>query len=166
MEDARNKAKHALSAVVQDDKLGHSVETAAFNSCIRTALQQHIPRYWDHSAFRKLYTSKIRTLVFNLRDPTNPELRQMVQDERLAPKPLVNLTPQQMHPQLWEEALHNRMVRDVEQDTSDTPEGIVQCKKCKSKKVQWQLKQCRSADEPATVYAWCVSCRTRFRFSS
>ena len=157
MDECRAQLRSLLSETVHNDKMGHSIEVSAFNACIRQALQKHVPRYWGNCDFRRMYTAKARSLIFNLNDANNPALLQKVVGGSITPKALANLTPQQMHPELWEEAIHKKMVRDVEADPSETPEGIVQCKKCGSKRVQWTQKQTRSAGD-FVVACLCYCC--------
>lgn len=166
MEDCRGKLQELLGEILQDRKTGITVEKNAFNACIAKALERKIQRYWENADFRRLYTAKARCLLFNLQDPHNPTLLNKVREGLITPKTLANLTPQDMHPELWEEAMHNKMIRDVEQDPTETPEGIVTCKKCGSRRVQWNLKQTRASDEGSTIFCVCVQCKNRFRFCS
>ena len=151
MDECRSKFRILLTDILSDpgnetsSMFANALEVSAFNACIRTAMYKRIPRYWENCDFRRLYTAKARSHIFNLKDPQNTALRQKVLNGTIPPKTLANLTSQQMNPELWEDSLHKKMIRDVEQDPTDTPEGIVQCKKCGSHRVQWQLKQCRSA---------------------
>lgn len=42
-------------------------------------------------------------------------------------------------------------------------EGVIQCRKCKSKRTFSFNKQTRSSDEAVTVFVRCVDCNTQFR---
>lgn len=42
-------------------------------------------------------------------------------------------------------------------------EGVIECKKCKSKRTFSFNKQTRSSDEAVTVFVRCVDCKTQFR---
>lgn len=44
----------------------------------------------------------------------------------------------------------------------DVEEGVVECKKCGSKKVMSVSVQTRAADEPMSTRAFCTSCRARW----
>ncbi len=165
MEETRSRAKQALSEVLDVPKLGHSVEVSAYNACIRAAEAQRIPRYWGNHTFRRMYSAKIRSLISNLGNRANPQLLQQATNGRIPPKALANLTPQQMFPDLWEDALHRRMVRDVEADPEEIPDSVISCKKCGSKKVVWMQRQVRSSDEPMTCFCQCTACRSRFRIN-
>lgn len=44
--------------------------------------------------------------------------------------------------------------------------GVVKCKKCGSDKTMSYSKQDRSADEPMSVYAQCMICKTKWRENS
>nr|QXT57838.1 transcription elongation factor TFIIS [Rhinella marina erythrocytic-like virus] len=41
-------------------------------------------------------------------------------------------------------------------------EGVIQCGKCKSKRVFTTSKQVRAADEPMTVFCYCVGCKSKW----
>lgn len=45
-------------------------------------------------------------------------------------------------------------------------EGIVQCKKCKSKRVFSHSKMCKSADEPMSVIAICCNCNLKWKIDT
>ena len=44
----------------------------------------------------------------------------------------------------------------------EVEEGILECKKCKSKKVFSFSKQVRSSDEPTTIFNECVKCKSKW----
>ena len=45
----------------------------------------------------------------------------------------------------------------------DDYEGILQCRKCKSKKTSYYQLQTRSADEPMTIFITCLNCGKHWR---
>lgn len=67
---------------------------------------------------------------------------------------------------------HNefKFIRDCFQEEDDfitnppiIEEGVISCKKCKSKRTFSFNKQTRSSDEQVTVFVRCVDCGTQFR---
>ena len=58
---------------------------------------------------------------------------------------------------------------EIEQDNFiikpfEIEEGVLQCK-CGSKRVYSYSKQSRSADEPMSTYAQCMSCKSKWVYS-
>jgi DNA-directed RNA polymerase subunit M/transcription elongation factor TFIIS len=49
-------------------------------------------------------------------------------------------------------------------DISERPDGILQCRKCKSYKTEYNEKMTRSADEPTTKFCYCHNCGNRWKF--
>ena len=47
----------------------------------------------------------------------------------------------------------------------EVEEGALECKKCGSKKTFSYSKQVRSADEPMTTFAQCISCKAKWTYS-
>lgn len=172
MEETRVRARTALSQVLaaappqRSRPCWEAVEVSVYNACIRNAEALCIPRCWGNDSFRRMYNAKIRTLLYNLHNPANPTLLRQAETGHLPPRTLATLTPQQMFPDLWEEALHKRLLRDVDTTPGDVPDGLVTCKKCGSRKVVWGTRQTRSSDEASTVFASCTQCKFRFRFSA
>lgn len=41
-------------------------------------------------------------------------------------------------------------------------EGVMQCGKCKSKRIVTTGKQVRAADEPMTTFCFCVNCKSKW----
>lgn len=64
----------------------------------------------------------------------------------------------------WDHQTYEKLMnKEREYDTyiqtpSEVEEGVLQCKKCKSKKVMSFQVQARSADEPMTTVAKCSQC--------
>lgn len=46
----------------------------------------------------------------------------------------------------------------------EVEEGVLECSKCKSKRVFSYTKQCRGSDEPMTTFATCVSCSAQWKY--
>lgn len=44
----------------------------------------------------------------------------------------------------------------------DVAEGVIQCNKCGCTKVYKMTKQTRSADEPVSLFAFCIKCRRKW----
>ena len=167
--DPRSKARQLLiDAVDGDEILGHNLEVAIYNHIIKQASENCMSRYRENKAFRSSYTAKVRSMRFNLTNPRNPSLKRWVLQGRIAATDLVKMTAQELDPEHWVEAILEaqhmqamRMVDDLKAE--EVHDGLIQCNKCKSRRVTYYEMQTRSADEPMTVYAHCLNCKRRWK---
>lgn len=143
-----------------------NLETKAYNYAIQTAMDAGIARYWENVRFRSLYARKIRSLVWNLKNPKNPMLLQKVMDERISLDRLVRMTAIELFPENWEKELAAVAAKHLRRElaSEDVHDGVFQCKKCKSWKTVYYQMQTRSADEPMTTFVTCANCHTNWKF--
>ena len=107
------------------------------------------------------YEDRIRHSAFNLMN--NPGVGLAVvnmSDEILAEDTLVGRIQKET------EIRHERfqaMLQDKYDAINDQNfTAIVRCRRCGSEDVTWEEKQTRSADEGATIFVTCVTCRNRW----
>ena len=140
---------------------GH-LELVTWNWAVSACRRDEIPLYWAEPRFRYRYTTRALSLELNLKNPKNPVLKQRVLSGELGVKKLVNLTHQEMFPELWEQAYQKVAVRQLRREAPnaaiDAPDGAYTCGKCKSKKTVYTQVQIRSADEPMTIFCTCLQC--------
>jgi transcription elongation factor S-II len=89
-----------------------------------------------------------------------------VRSRQVSVKTFVNMTPMEMFPELYEaiyEQLASRELRKMAISHHDAPDGAYTCRACKSKKTQYYMMQCRSADEPADIFVSCLKCNKRWK---
>jgi len=163
MVDVRTRMKDELSEVVQVQELVIDIERCLFNWVIARADAKEIPKYWQCKEFRMLYKEKMRSILFNLKNPKNPRLLQSVLEGLTTPERLLEMTPQELDPGLWQPYYDKIEAKDLLRSGNLVPEGILQCHRCKSKRVVWYQMQTRSADEPMTVFANCSECGKRWK---
>ncbi|KAL5490615.1 TFS1 [Sanghuangporus weigelae] len=117
----------------------------------------------------KDYKGKIRSLYLNLKDKTNPGLRQNIVSGDLAVMKFCRMTSQEMASEerkaadaaIQEENFHKSLGAEEQQAETDA----FQCSKCKQRKTRYRQAQTRSADEPMTTFVTCVNCNHRWKFS-
>lgn len=122
----------------------------------------------------KEYKARFRSLVFNLRDPKNPEfIRQVVTGQRhvndLAEMDVKEMASDEVKKQRiqWQENAKMALMdeKSYQNYAGKTQEdGILKCPKCKSMKTEYVEVQTRSADEPTTKKCLCNSCDYRWKF--
>ncbi|KAJ4832555.1 hypothetical protein Tsubulata_000118 [Turnera subulata] len=112
--------------------------------------------------------SKYRSIMFNLKDANNPDLRRKVLLGEVTPEKLVTLTPEEMaseerkreNKQIKEKALFDCELGAGPKATTDQ----FKCGRCGQRKTTYHQMQTRSADEPMTTYVTCVNCNNHWKF--
>ncbi len=114
------------------------------------------------------YRNKTRSLIMNLRNKKNPELREKILSRELKASRFVYMTNQELAP----ESLKKEMA-DMHQKNLFEAQGAVQkravtdrfvCARCKQREVSYYQMQTRSADEPLTTFCTCEKCGYRWKF--
>ncbi|KAG7716237.1 hypothetical protein KL933_003827 [Ogataea haglerorum] len=115
------------------------------------------------------YRNKMRSLIMNLRNKNNPELRARLLSREIKSSKFVTMTNQELAP----EALKKELA-DLHQKNLFDAQGAVQkraitdrfvCGKCNKREVSYYQMQTRSADEPLTTFCTCENCGNRWKFS-
>lgn len=111
----------------------------------------------------KVYTSKIRSLVFNMRESPEIERRR----ENLDPEWLVRATYKDLWPERWEGLVlplaQQSEIRSLAGDGEQATTDQYKCGKCHARATTFYQQQTRSADEPMTVFIRCVKCGNRWK---
>jgi transcription elongation factor S-II len=152
-------------AVDGDADLAARIEKATWNWTLRAFPPRD--RYWDNARLRFRYTTKILSMCFNVRHPLNPDLRASVLQGEVGPGRLVRMSPYELFPAHWAEVFdrvaHKQLRKQITMDAASAPDGLLQCRKCKSRKTTYTQLQTRSADEPLTTFALCLECGARWK---
>jgi len=129
---------------------------------------------------RSAYSSKIRTLIFNLKKNSN--LRENVILGSTIPETLVTMAPEQLATEEigkkrsdiiskmqesrrldWEQANEDKINEQCGIKGDLLKASLFTCGRCKSTKTTSTQKQTRSADEPMTVFVFCINCGNRWK---
>jgi transcription elongation factor S-II len=155
----RAKVVARFERALGDATLAHHLEIALWNWALRTCVRDRIPLYFA-KRLRYRYTTRAQSLEFNLRHPRNPALRERVASRALGLKRLVDMTPQEMFPELWEPVYQRVAVRQLRREAAKhaPAAGSYTCSRCKSDHTVYVAMQIRSADEPMTIFVSCLNC--------
>lgn len=165
----RAKVAAKFGASLGDADVGKRLEIVLWNAVLRSCQKDGIPFEWTSAvanSFRERYTSRAVGIdVFNLR--RNERLRASLLDGSIPLKRFVVMKPWEMDPDKWapvfEQVAFKQLRKQLTTDIDTVPEGMLTCRKCKSKKTTFMEIQTRSADEPMTVFATCLACQHRWK---
>lgn len=111
---------------------------------------------------------KYRSIIFNIKDPQNPDFRRKVLLGDIEPHAITELTPEDMasdarqiqNEKIKEKALFNSQREGPPKASTNE----FTCGRCKKKETTYYQLQTRSADEPMTTFVTCVNCNNRWKF--
>jgi len=132
------------------------------------AIEEEVFRRHDHQV-KGEYRTKMRSLFSNLKDKTNPSLRESVVSGALRIERLCSMTSQEMASEerkaadkkIKEDNIFNSLAAGEQEAETDA----FQCGRCKQRKTRYRQAQTRSADEPMTTFVTCTNCNNRWKFS-
>jgi DNA-directed RNA polymerase subunit M/transcription elongation factor TFIIS len=148
----REKARGMLDKVVNDTKTSTFLEKASWNHSVEFCKKRDQALNWENFAFRNAYTQKILSVRHNLR--LRPDLTEQMKKGEHSIKSFVFAKPWEICPDKWTEAFESaakKALRYADASSADPesmPDSVLQCGKCRSRKVTYYEMQCRSADEP------------------
>ncbi|KIY44646.1 transcription elongation factor [Fistulina hepatica ATCC 64428] len=115
------------------------------------------------------YKARLRSLMVNLKDKSNPNLRHSIVSGDTLPESLATMSSEQMASEerkaedkkIREQNFHDALGASEQQAETDA----FQCNRCKQRKCRYRQAQTRSADEPMTTFVTCTNCNHRWKFS-
>lgn len=111
---------------------------------------------------------KYRSIIFNIKDPNNPDFRRKILLGDIEPYAVPDLTAEEMasdvrqiqNEKFKEKALFNSELGGPPKASTNE----FTCSRCKKKETTYYQLQTRSADEPMTTFVTCVNCNKRWKF--
>ncbi|KAG2233919.1 hypothetical protein INT48_004407 [Thamnidium elegans] len=124
--------------------------------------------YLEFGDINQDYKNKVRSLALNLKNKSNPGLRESVVSGELSVEKLCKMSVDAMASEeaqardrkLAEEALFKARGAGSAQAETD----MFKCGKCGGRKCTYFQMQTRSADEPMTTFVTCVICGNHWKF--
>ena len=114
------------------------------------------------------YKARIRSLVSNLKDRGNIELRESLLSGSLQPSRFSKMTPEEMMSNDLKKKVEEAIKDSIQEATTATDNqsetDMFRCGKCKQRKTKYYQMQTRSADEPMTTFVTCINCDNRWKF--
>ena len=143
-------------------------EKSVFNKTIRDAKERKVDRTWECREFKRLYRNNYFKVISNIHSNPNKEyVWKKINEGTWKLEDIVTMEHSILAPEIWEERLAQRGIKDLEKQlagTEITDDGLFKCSKCKKKKTTYYQLQTRSADEPMTTFVTCHNCGNRWKF--
>ncbi|KAF5192049.1 Transcription elongation factor tfiis [Thalictrum thalictroides] len=112
--------------------------------------------------------NKYRSIMFNIRDQKNPDLRRRVLIGHVKPDKLITMTPEEMASDEKKEDNNNIRKKYLFDCERGGPQKATtdqfKCGRCGQRKTTYYQLQTRSADEPMTTFVTCVNCNNHWKF--
>lgn len=154
-EDERDEVRNILDEISACDpiRVAVTVESAMFEKLGRSNGSHKV---------------KYRSIMFNLKDPKNTDLRRRVLLGDILPEKLISMTAEEMASDTRK--LSNKKIQEkalLECERAGAPKATTdqfRCGRCGQRKCTYYQLQTRSADEPMTTFVTCVNCNNHWKF--
>lgn len=162
-DDMRNRVQKMLHGVFS------MCEGADGDAAIATACKCEEALFQKHGDSGGAYRAQIRVLLFNLKDPSNPDLKKNVLSGIISGHNLVHKDVAELASVALQEQREKEMKEAIDAARCDwenaSDEGwstMFQCPNCEGRKTKFKQKQIRGADEPMTTFLFCGDCQHRW----
>jgi transcription elongation factor S-II len=158
--ETRSKVCARFLAIMGSDPIAKNLEKSVYNY----AVSMENPS-WENRLFRSRYRFKALELIRLLEDP-KCSLKSRVLSGAVKTREVGELGPAELFPGGPYDACRQELAIEEERRRAaaeNVPEGLFQCRKCKSRKTRYYQMQTRSADEPMTTFVTCLQCSTRWK---
>lgn len=150
MNEYRNKGLNALKTVFNNEK-----NVTIFEKNIYDISLKNLKKYEN---IQQVYLYNIFQIINEIKNNKSINLQNL-------------LTKIKNGKLYWKHDFFKELIdKEIEQDNFlikpfEIEEGVLECNKCGSKRVFSYSKQSRSADEPMSTFATCVSCNSKWVYS-
>ena len=145
-----------------NEKYASNLEKGIHNWALKEATNRKVVKKWDNPFFVQIYLDHLRSIYINLK---NEKLVKIVEDGEIKAHEIAFMSHQEMEPDRWSQLIKAKMIRDknkFEQKLEANTDTFT-CRKCKSNQCNYYQMQCRSSDEPMTIFINCLACGNRWK---
>ena len=159
----RNNIRLKLNQFIKNDKYSKNLEKGIYNYSLKEATNRKVVKKWDNPFYIQLYLDRLRSIYINLQK--SPSFLTQVQDGTIKAPIVAFMTHQEMCPEKWEVLIQAKIIRDKTNfdPNIEASTDTFTCRKCRGKKCNYYMQQCRSADEPMTTFVSCIDCGNRWK---
>ncbi|GJP29272.1 hypothetical protein CLOM_g2661 [Closterium sp. NIES-68] len=148
----------------EEEQRAREVDVAA----VAVEVETELWRKYGNTKDLKDYKNKFRSISFNLKDPSNPDLRRRVLLGDVSAVDLAVMPPEEMASDARrrenDEVKKKKTWEAMRGQTVGATTDMFKCGKCGQRKTTYFQMQTRSADEPMTTYVTCLHCQNRWKF--
>jgi transcription elongation factor S-II len=120
----------------------------------------------------KAYMTQLRSIMYNLKDPKNPNFNYKILAGFFKPENLPTMTAEDMASEAKQKERAKHRQDSMEEIQTDWAlkhgdikiSGMFTCGKCKGTQTTYFQMQTRSSDEPMTTFVTCLNCNNRWKF--
>ena len=158
----RKNVCEKLNEIIKNEKKTSNLEKGIYNYSLKESTNRKVVKKWDNPFFIQIYTDRLRSIFFNLK---NPELLEQITTGQIKAHIVAFMTHQEMNPEKWDKLIQEKAKRDKTkyETTMEAATDTFTCRKCRSKKCTYYQMQTRSADEPMTTFVTCIDCGNRWK---
>lgn len=145
-----------------------SLEKSIFQTTLRLAAAQYVPRSWKSREFVEKYRQIVRTVFSNIHPDSpvkNSRLIARILEGEFPLTELPSMTSYEMFPENWfmlKDKLLQREQKILEGNKSRATDQF-KCRRCNKRECTYYELQTRSADEPMTIFITCLNCGKEWR---
>ncbi len=150
MTTRRDFWQNIFNNILDNEELAKNIENEIYNSCA-------------FKVDKSEYEQRCRQISINLNPKSyvkNTYLFPLVVSGEITPARLVHLSPQELFPEKWEQAIRENkelLQKQVEGSKARATTDMFVCPKCKKRETTYYEQQTRGADEPMTKFITCVA---------
>lgn len=147
-----------------------NLEKGIYNASIDDASKRNVLRNWENPSFKHIYMATVRRTMNNMSPKTyvkNLRLLERLKDEEFPVQQIPFMTFDELCPDHWRNHIDTRLKREtrlLEGDKSMATDAY-KCSKCQKRQCVTYELQTRSADEPMTLFVYCLNCGKQWRQS-
>ncbi len=150
----RNKVKKKFNDIFEEE-YATKLETEIYNKSKVYISENDI----EQEMYLQTYEQFVRDIERNLTDKVNikdNKLEQHVKKFKIEPKDLMTMKPCELQPTTWKRVINRSKLAKEKSKNAGVTDRYT-CPKCFEKRFREELKQTRSADEPATLFIKCLT---------
>jgi transcription elongation factor S-II len=158
----RNNIRAKLAVYFNKEKHAINLEKGVHNWALKEATNKKVIKKWDNPFFVQIYIDRLRSIYINLK---NEKLIISINNGEIKSQDVAFMTHQELCPEKWEELIKAKCVRDKNkfEQTIEAMTDTFRCGKCKGRQCSYYQLQCKSSDEPMTIFCQCVLCGNRWK---
>ena len=162
-EQFRAKIVEKIDEILINPKNSANLEKGIFNYSLKEAERRKVIKKWDNAGFVQIYTSHLRSIIHNINK--NTHILEQINDGTIQSHTVAFMTHQELRPEKWDELIKRKSIIDQNkfEGNIEASTDTFTCRKCKSKKCTFMSVQCKSSDEPMTIFVTCLECGNRWK---